>query len=159
MFAWDIRPWKSKRQYITSVTFIGKHCTGTFPVVTVCQRSFDPIYIAILLYKLGLGHVVSGNKITGKTPGISFDLDKAMKIKKSRSILLSEANSKKLHNIIIIIISTVFKQAQTQLIIYVILMDHIFRRFLLCKCINGEKATYNTQVFATKRERTYQVRT
>ena len=81
MFAWDIRPWKSKRQYITSVTFIGKHCTGTFPVVTVCQRSFDPIYIAILLYKLGLGHVVSGNKITGKTPGISFDLDKAMKIK------------------------------------------------------------------------------
>lgn len=27
----------------------------------------------------------------------------------------------------------------------------------MVKCINGEKATYNTQVFATKRERTYQV--
>ncbi|XP_023328571.1 GTPase-activating Rap/Ran-GAP domain-like protein 3 [Eurytemora carolleeae] len=32
-----------------------------------------------------------------------------------------------------------------------------FRRFLLVKCINGEKATYNTDVFATKRERTYQL--
>ena len=27
----------------------------------------------------------------------------------------------------------------------------------MVKCINGEKATYNTQVFSTKRERTYQV--
>ena len=30
-------------------------------------------------------------------------------------------------------------------------------RFLLIKCINGEKATYNTGVFSTKRERTFQV--
>ena len=36
-------------------------------------------------------------------------------------------------------------------------VEPYFRRFLLCKCINGEKATYNTNVFATKRERTYQV--
>ena len=36
--------------------------------------------------------------------------------------------------------------------------DHqTFRRFLLVKCINGEKATYNTEVFATKRERTFQI--
>ena len=32
-----------------------------------------------------------------------------------------------------------------------------FRKFLLVKCINGEKATYNTKVFATKRERTFQI--
>jgi len=32
-----------------------------------------------------------------------------------------------------------------------------FRKFLLVKCINGEKATYNTDVFATKRERTFQI--
>ena len=25
------------------------------------------------------------------------------------------------------------------------------------KCINGEKATYNTRVFSSKRERTYQI--
>ena len=31
-------------------------------------------------------------------------------------------------------------------------------RFLLIKCINGEKATYNTGVFSAKRERTFQVR-
>ena len=30
-------------------------------------------------------------------------------------------------------------------------------RFLLIKCINGEKATYNTGVFSAKRERTFQV--
>ena len=36
--------------------------------------------------------------------------------------------------------------------------DHqAFRKFLLVKCINGEKATYNTAVFATKRERTFQI--
>ena len=33
----------------------------------------------------------------------------------------------------------------------------IFRKFLLVKCINGEKATYNTSVFSTKRERTFQI--
>ena len=31
------------------------------------------------------------------------------------------------------------------------------RKFLLVKCINGEKATYNTRVFSSKRERTYQI--
>ena len=36
--------------------------------------------------------------------------------------------------------------------------DHeAFRKFLLVKCINGEKAAYNTEVFAAKRERTFQV--
>ena len=30
-------------------------------------------------------------------------------------------------------------------------------RFLIIKCINGEKATYNTGVFSAKRERTFQV--
>ena len=45
------------------------------------SKKFWPNLYSNLLYKLGLGHVVSGNKITGKTPGISFDLDKAMKIK------------------------------------------------------------------------------
>eukprot|EP00094_Tigriopus_californicus_P010862 TCALIF_10477-PA protein Name:"Similar to GARNL3 GTPase-activating Rap/Ran-GAP domain-like protein 3 (Gallus gallus)" AED:0.13 eAED:0.13 QI:0/0.55/0.5/0.9/1/1/10/449/994 len=32
-----------------------------------------------------------------------------------------------------------------------------FRRFLLVKMINGEKATYNTNVFSSKRERTYEM--
>jgi len=37
-------------------------------------------------------------------------------------------------------------------------LDHMaFRKFLLVKCINGEKATYNTSVFSTKRERTFQI--
>lgn len=31
------------------------------------------------------------------------------------------------------------------------------RKFMLVKCINGEKATYNTSVFSTKRERTFQI--
>ena len=34
---------------------------------------------------------------------------------------------------------------------------NVGRKFLLVKCINGEKATYNTRVFSSKRERTYQI--
>ena len=37
------------------------------------------------------------------------------------------------------------------------IMSFDFRKFLLVKCINGEKATYNTSVFSTKRERTWQI--
>ena len=43
-----------------------------------------------------------------------------------------------------------------QLLINILIIGLIIR-FLLIKCINGEKATYNTGVFSTKRERTFQV--